>query len=1012
MKKRLSFLALALLAVLSASAQMIAYSVQSRIEGTPGEPTVVDLQGTTGTDFSKQLIDNDGNLNFNAAEDVTCFPIGFDFGFNSQVMKYFVIGTDGFIQLSPAETITTSVHQAGTNLFSNADAHDVIGLVMRQGFYGYEDTEISYWTEGVEGSRALAVQWKNVGVRTNQNWEQDVCGKATVLIRLYEKSGNIEIKVNGFKPYEDVAPGNNNFMRIGILGDANDRVMVLDFDGTDYTAQDKFITYSATAYPQDGTVYTFVAPEACVTPTVAPTGIALTSTTTQITGTFDLGNGDHYLVLATTDDALTETPADKTKYAVGDEIGNAKVIANVDRGEFASPNNLEQGTYNVFIYAYNSLCMNGPLYSAEAGKAAVTMKPGAPAALTVTATDKTNISLKAEDSGATMVIAMTDEQAVNSVGQHLTYGVFGTPTGTYSVGDEIEGGGKVIYIGSTADAIGIGDLTTGTAYFFRAWSTDGQGGYSSQYLDVNAMTAAELPWTFDLSTAPVGYTPIGWTEGANSETSVWSMNERSGYFYSQVNAAAEGEPAITWRETSDIWLGEGSNWLSVEIAATEIPVRFATDWSMKEGDKVAVQVTTDGVEYKDILVIDKGSQPFSTTDEETGETSLYWQNGQFKAYKVNFSEYAGQKVRLRLYIERQSKGQVQFKDLKIDGTLYGIVGTIPGLTWDDDLFLTQDAENKDLFTASLDVTIDEVPAEAYEYKLRANQNWDGYQLPAEGNYSWQPTEAGDYTLVFTADVAANTLNLSVQRPFEVSFANEGQWINVYAYTWIEDGNGNVIAEPSGAWPGTPVEASGGWFNRSWTYDFTSEQQPQFIIWNNGGGNPDYEEEAAQTDNLVFVNGKKYSVYPEITSVKISGAWNDWNGEEMTVTDYNDKAFQTTVNLTGIEADQEFKLVVNGEWIGYGEVTLEDEKGFVSEGSENGNLKLKGGNGYDIVAFWSAPSATVKNGWILEITENTTVGVESARANAKQKTIHNLKGQRLNNTQRGVNIVNGQKVVKK
>ena len=736
---------------------------------------------------------------------------------------------------------------------------------------------------------------------------------------------------------------------------------------------------------------------------VAPTGIALTSTTTQITGTFDLGNGDHYLVLATTDDALTETPADKTKYAVGDEIGNAKVIANVDRGEFASPNNLEQGTYNVFIYSYNSLCMNGPLYSAEAGKAAVTMKPGAPAALTVTATDKDNISLKAEDSGATMVIAMTGEQAVNYVGQYLTYGVFGTPTGTYSVGDEIEGGGKVIYIGTTADAIGIGDLATGQPYFFRAWSTDGQGGYSSQYLDVNAMTAAELPWAFDITTAPTGEAPIGWTEEGT-----WSMNERSGYFYNQVNAAAEGEAAITWRETSDIWLGEGSNWLSVEIAATEIPVRFATDWSMKEGDKVAVQVTTDGVEYKDILVIDKDSQPFSTTDEETGETSLYWQNGQFKAYKVNFSEYAGQKVRLRLYIERQSKGQVQFKDLKIDGTLYGIVGTIPGLTWDDDLFLTQSTDNKNLYTASLDVTVDEVPAEAYAYKLRANQSWDGYQLPAEGNQYWQPTEAGDYTLVFTADVAANTLSLSAQRSFEVSFKNEEYWTNVYAYTFTYDPETGTTTEYSGAWPGTKVEVSGGWFSRSWTYNFTAEQQPQYIIWSNG----EEGDDAAQTADFAFVNGKTYSVYPEITSVKISGAWNGWNGEEMTVTEYNDKAFQTTVNLTNYTEDQEFKLMVNGEWIGSGELEkIEgDAASSITEGDTGSNLKLKAGKGYDIVAFWSTPSASVKNGWILEIVENTTVDIDAARVNAAQKqTIHNLKGIQLQKQQRGVNIVNGKKI---
>ena len=1013
MKKRLSLFMLAMLTVLGIQAQMIAYSVSTNVVGEPGEPTVIDLKGTTGTDLSNTIFDADGNIEINSAEDLKGFPIGFEFRYNSQKMTHFLIGGDAIIQLSPTEAISTDLHKNRNSMFTTNGIHDAFGIASREGIYGLEDTEISYWLEGTEGTRALVIQYKNVDFQGTYNADNDYCGaKATILYRLYEKTGNIEMKVSGFKP---VSTGTYNFMRVGILGDSRDFVLVRAWDGSVYSASDGNISYTADSYPQDGTVYTFVAPEPCVAPFAAPSNIVLNSTTTQISGTFDAVTADHYLVLATTEDALSEKPAAGVKYAVGDEIGNAKVIANVDRAEFYGANNMEQGTYNVFVIAYNSLCMDGPLYGAEAGKATITMKPAAPAALTIVSADKDNVTLSAQSSGADIVIAMSDKPAVNPSNQILTYGTFGEPTGSYSVGDEIVGGGKVIYAGPAPEStIGIGSLTSGQAYFFRAWSTDGNGGYSSEYLDTNTVTAAELPWAFDLDGAPIGEAPFGWTEN-DEDAGSWSMNSRSGYFYNQVNAASETEPAECWRETHDIYLGEGSNWLSIEIAATEIPFRFATDWTMKDGDEVAVQVTTDGVEYKNILTLNKDNMPDSNTDEETGETTTLWKNGEFHAFKVNFSEYAGQKVKVRLYIKRQSKGQVQFKNLKLDGTLYGIVGDIPGLTWDNDLFMEQDADNKNIFTATLPVTIDEVPAQAYEYKLRANQNWDGYKLPAEGNQYWQPTEAGDYTLVFTADVAANTLNLSVQRPFEVSFANEGQWINVYAYTWIEDGNGNVIAEPSGAWPGTPVEVSGGWFSRSWTYNFTSEQQPQFIIWNNGGGNPDYEEEAAQTDNLTFVNGKKYSMYPEITSVKISGNWNEWDGPEMTVTEYNDKAYQTTVDLKSASADQEFKLVVNGEWIGSGELKgIEgSEAAAVTQGETGSNLTLKAGKAYDIVAFWATPSASVKTGWILEITENTTVGVNNARVNGQDnKTIYNVKGQRLNHQQRGVNIVNGQKVFKK
>ena len=175
------------------------------------------------------------------------------------------------------------------------------------------------------------------------------------------------------------------------------------------------------------------------------------------------------------------------------------------------------------------------------------------------------------------------------------------------------------------------------------------------------------------------------------------------------------------------------------------------------------------------------------------------------------------------------------------------------------------------------------------------------------------------------------------------------------------------------------------------------------------------DEAEQTDDLPFVNGKKYSYYPEITSVKISGSWNGWEGPEMEAIEYSDNAYQTTVNLKAFTDDQEFKLVVNGEWIGSGELTaIEGEAASsITEGEAGSNLTLKAGKAYDIVAFWSQPGKKVKEGWLLEITENTTVGVEGVRANAAQKqTIHNLRGQRLQKQQRGVNIVNGQKVIKK
>ena len=201
MKKRLSFLALALLAVLSASAQMIAYTVQTKVEGPAGTPTVIDLQGNTGVDFSGLMIDAEGNLEFNDVIDAKAFPIGFDFGYNSQVMKYFLIATNGMIQLSPTETVSSVVHKNNVTVFTDSGNHDAFGLIMRNGMFGYDDTQISYW---LEGDDVLCIQYKNIGIQTASYMSdrKDVA-KATIEYRLYGKSGNIDIKVSGFKPYDD-----------------------------------------------------------------------------------------------------------------------------------------------------------------------------------------------------------------------------------------------------------------------------------------------------------------------------------------------------------------------------------------------------------------------------------------------------------------------------------------------------------------------------------------------------------------------------------------------------------------------------------------------------------------------------------------------------------------------------------------------------------------------------------------------------------------------------------------
>lgn len=667
MKKRLSFLAMALLAVLTASAQMIAYDVQTTTSDYADVTgaTVVDLQGSVGSDFSGLLFDNDGNASFNAAEDVTAFPIGFDFAYNGKQMKYFLIGSDGEILLSDVETVSTNIHVTakgnGANLIgTNNNYENYFGIGMRNGFYGYDDTEISYKTEGDAGNRVLVIQYKNVGLTTaSYSSARDEVAKAQLQYRLYEATGNISIHVNGWKPEDGTDVGSYNFVKAGIIGDKGDRLLLADYEGQT-TTRDAQLKYSATEYPADGTVWTFVAPEPCETPAVAPSELALASTSQQINGTFTVGDADYYLVLATTADALSETPVDKTKYALNQVVGNATVIAVVEAGEFASPqtyaNLLTPGSvYNVFVYGYNSKCANGPLYNATPATASIATKPDAPEALSVVSTDKTSITVSVKAAGtAPVLVAISEVQAVNSANQHLTNGVFGDPEGTFQVGEEIPGGGEVIYTGESSDAITVNNLTPGKPYFFRAWSADGNGAYSTLYLDINEVTAAELPWELVIDdNLVVGDEYLGWHYG--SENEVWSDNTRNGYIYNQLNAAYVDEVngGKAYYESPYIYLAEGKNRIKVGVAGTAGSGWMSGAWTLAENDSIVFQVTKDGVEYKNILAITKDELPSTST-------------GNFTSFSASFDEYAGEKVRLRLYIHRYSAGQTQFNRIYIE----------------------------------------------------------------------------------------------------------------------------------------------------------------------------------------------------------------------------------------------------------------------------------------------------------------------------------------------------------
>ncbi len=123
---------------------------------------------------------------------------------------------------------------------------------------------------------------------------------------------------------------------------------------------------------------------------------------------------------------------------------------------------------------------------------------------TTSATDQIDLSWTKNSSGNSVMVA------------YSTDGTFGTPSdGTsYSVGSSISGGGTVIYNGSGTSYNHTG-LTSGTHYYYKAWSVDGSTNYSSGVTD-DATTYKDEPSNhvtgFSASAASSSKIDLTWTE--------------------------------------------------------------------------------------------------------------------------------------------------------------------------------------------------------------------------------------------------------------------------------------------------------------------------------------------------------------------------------------------------------------------------------------------------------------------------------------------------------------------
>ncbi len=574
------------------------------------------------------------------------FPIGFEFEYNDVFCNQFVIGSNGYITVGRDQVTVNPESGAYMFVRDGEGRTNCFGVMPNTDVYGSDSTVISYKLIGEAPNRVLVVQYKNWGLGLDF-WGENI--KAVDMqIKLYEANSNIEFVFRNWNNFN----GSSKSCRVGLRGNEDDIQCRYnandDWQNTIAKMGDALIYFGDDSNITDGLTFTFTPPSACEVPASQPSSLQYEVSTTQINGSFEpCENADHYLTLLTTDEALTELPQTGTYYAKGDILGNATVLSYDTVRTFATDASLQgTTTYHVFIMAANSFCKQGPVYNTDAPlTAAIRTMPTAPAGLSITerGTDKLVVSITANENGDNVLVAMCDSlyEPVINYGQEP---YIGTPEGSYEVGDFItENGGKVIYIGGTAENIEIDGLEQGTGYYLRAFSVNADMEYSTEVVDARGATIATLPYTPDLSKAERYGLPVDWYE----EGGTFRVSTQ----YNQVGGEDE------YQLECNLTIGDAMNGKLNTITTSpilidkrDVAVTFKYNmsvWSRMTGstpynewaetDTFALQVSKDGIN-------------FETIKEYTAQNNL--QLDSLKAFaqvEGDLSSYTNDTVQIRIY---------------------------------------------------------------------------------------------------------------------------------------------------------------------------------------------------------------------------------------------------------------------------------------------------------------------------------------------------------------------------
>jgi hypothetical protein len=565
--------------------------------------------------------------------EVAGIPIGFNFTFDNQVANQFAIDSHGLVFLGKDKITANPVNSSmllsgdtgnGTEYWLDGKIN-VVGSHITGGIgtdaVGIATTEISYKLEGSGTSHVLTIQFKDLQVFLD-NWG-DTRKTVSLQIRLYEGSNKVEFI------YKDwgANSGNSKSLRVGLKGSlpgygsvpgsyliptdiANVHARTGSWTSTTKGAPTgATITWSNTATIPDGLTFTFTPPSECSEPT-APTALTLTPTSSAVSGNFTASGANRYLVVVSESSTLGATPENGKFYKTGDPVGNGTIVSFKTTTDFSAASEIVGSKdYYFFVFAANTYCASSPKYSTNPLVGTIKTLP-APPTLTFAEEGYTSVKLASVANVSNDQILIASEVGVlaeDSNWNTIADGVFGTPTSALNVGDNITGGGKVVYKGPASDAIVISDLTENTFTHFAAWSFDGTGKFSTTVTKNNVLTWGKVPYEVNFSQFVPYDIPFGWErEGEN-----FRLPSSPNKLECNLNAA-NASGAYNSITTQWLQLAAGKNKIILDLAITETTGSTGsfvtapyTDWDEK--DSLVFLVSTNGSDYTSVYSIKKAN---------------------------------------------------------------------------------------------------------------------------------------------------------------------------------------------------------------------------------------------------------------------------------------------------------------------------------------------------------------------------------------------------------------------